>query len=284
MLHGAALRLASWLACSAWIGAADAQPAFYAVDGARDVLVTIDLGSGAARDVGPLGFDGGFWGLAFNHVPVPGPGGTTFAPGTLFGVEVSTQRLYTIDTATGHATSIGPTYLLGAWESLTFDAQGRLWTTDLYDRFTLDTATGLASHVPGGFNVPLGVAYSMDMLPAPVPAAGVGVLPAGTLLACKAGQFFALDGTTWDLLLAASIPEAREVVVAAPDGTIYVIGGPWQSQSLYRVSLDPIEAVLVGPTGVGSLWGGAIIPAPPSATLVVALAVALASRRRRSKP
>ncbi|MFM9996339.1 MAG: hypothetical protein ACKVU4_11125 [Phycisphaerales bacterium] len=262
--------------------AARAQHTMYALDGLRDVLVTIDLATGAATDVGPIGFNAGFCGLAFNPVPVPGPGGSVFSPGTLFGVDANTQRLYTFDLGTGRATAIGPTFLLGVWETLTFDARGRLWTTELYDRFTLDTATGLASHVPGGFNVPLGVAYSTDTLPVAVPAAGPGVLPAGTIIACRAGLFHALDGRTWDVLLTTSIPEATEVVMAAPDGTIYALGGPYESMSLYRLSLSPIGAELIGPTGLGHLWGGAIIPAPAGAMLVFGAIGACAARRRRA--
>lgn len=258
------------------------QSTMYALDGQRDVLVTIDLATGAATDVGPIGFNAGFCGLAFNPVPVPGPGGSAFAPGTLFGVDANTQRLYTFDLGTGHATAIGPTFLLGVWETLTFDSRGRLWTTELYDRFTLDTATGVASHVPGGFNVPLGVAYSTDTLPVAVPAAGIGVLPAGTIIACRAGQFHALDGDSWDVLLTTTIPEASEVVAAAPDGAIYALGGPFASMSLYRLSLDPIGAELIGPTGVGHLWGGAIIPSPGGAAVAVSALVLCRRRRGRA--
>ncbi len=258
----------------------------YAVDGQRDALVTVDLATGATRDIGPLGFDGGFWGLAFSSMPRPGPGGAVLPAGTLFGVEVLTQSLYTLDTATGAATPIGPLNVLGYWEGLTFDAAGDLWTTDVYDRFRVDTATGQAIHAPGGFNVPGGMAYSLDTLPVPVPAPGAagGVLPAGTIIGCRAGSFFAVDGVTWELLFAATIPEAQEVVVAAPDGSIYTVGGPPGDLRLWRISLEPVGATLIGPLGSGSIWGGAIIPAPGASWVLGAWMVCLTRRRRRVEP
>ncbi len=254
----------------------------YAVDGQRDVLLTVDLTTGATRDVGALGFDSGFWGLALSPMALPGPGGSVFPAGTLFGVDRFTQRLYTLSTTTGAATEIGPLYLLGYWEALTFDASGRLWTTDVYDRFTVDTVTGQAVHVPGGFNVPGGLAYSLDVLPVPVAAQGApgGVLPAGTVIGCRAGLFFAVDGKTWDPLFDAIVPEAQEVIVASPDGSIYAVGGPPGDLRLWRVSLDPIGATLIGPLGSGSIWGGAIIPGPSAAWLLGAW-VTLSGRRSR---
>lgn len=262
------------------LGTADAAPpVMYAVDGQRDVLIMIDLKTGATMEVGPLGFDGGFWGLAFNPVPVPGPAGSTWAPGTLFGIEVSTQSLYTINPATGLAALVGPVGALGVWEPLTFDLQGTLWTADVYDRFAVNSATGQASHVPGGFSVPGGVAYSMDTLRVPVPAPG-GMLPAGTIIACRAGRFFALDGATWDLLLDLEIPQVQEVVAAAPDGTIYAVGGPPGDLGLWRISLSPAGADFIGPLNSGSIWGGAIIPAPACLPLIGAAAW-LGARRRR---
>jgi hypothetical protein len=247
--------------------AAGAQPTMYAIDGARDTLITIDLATAATRDVGPLGFDGGFWGIAFSPMPLAAPGGGVFPAGTLFGVERSTQRLYSIDTATGHATPIGPLNILGVWEALTFDALGRLWTTDVYDKFTIDTATGQATHAPGGFGAPGGLAYALDTLPVPVPALG-GTLPAGTIIGCSNGSFFAMDGLSWGPLLAAMIPEAQEVIVAAPDGTLYAIGGPLGDLWLWKVSLDPVGAEPIGALGSGAIWGGAIIPAPGTAALI----------------
>lgn len=261
------------------VPAAAGQGTMYAVDGERDVLLTVNLQTGATTDVGPLGFDGSFWGLAFNRAPCPAPGGGTFPPGTLFGVEVSTQALYTLNLATGQATTIGNTGVLGAWEPLTFDAAGNLWTIDVYDRFTLSTATGQATHAPGGFNVPGGVAYSMDTLLQPVPAAGVGVLPAGTIIACRAGQFFAVDGVTWHMLMAAPIPQAWEAVAAAPDGSIYAIG-PVGTDGLWKLSLDPVAAEYVGPLGSSTIWGAAIIPAPAGVLALAAAACRLGARRR----
>ncbi len=253
----------------------------YAVDGDRDMLLTIDLATGATTDLGPLGFNGGFWGLAFNPMPVPGPGGMTWAPRTLFGVEVNTQSLYTINTTTGLASPVGPTSVLGLWEPLTFDRHGQLWTADVYDRFTLSTVTGQATHAPGGFNVPGGVAYSMDTLPVAVPAAGVGTLPAGTIIACRNGRFFAIDDTSWEVLLDLEIPAAQEVVAAAPDGTIYAIGGPPGNLGLWRISLAPVGAEFIANLNSGSIWGGAIIPAP--GTLPAIATAALMTRRRRPR-
>ncbi len=261
--------------------AALGQPVMYAIDSVSDVMVTINLSTGAATPVGPIGFNGGIWGLAFSTAPTPGPGGTTHPAGTLFGVEVATQRLYTLNTSTGLATPIGPTFLLGVWETLTFDAAGNLWTTEVYDRFLLNTATGLATHVPGGLNVPTGVLYSLDLLPVAVPMMGSGTVPAGSLIGCKAGMFYALDGVTWDVLHAAPIPGAEEVVAAAADGTIYAIGGPFGNNRLFRLDPATGTSTLIGSTGLGAVYGGAIIPAPATIGAGAAVGAIGVTRRRR---
>jgi hypothetical protein len=257
-----------------------AQPwAIYAVDGAADTLVRIDPATGLATDIGPLGFNGSFWGLAFSDRPLPAPGGTIWPARTLFGVEVSSQALYTISVATGHATRIGPTFLLGFWESLTFDRHGELFTTDVYDRFSLDTSSGLATHVPGGFLAPQGVAWSLDLLPVDVPYPG-GTLKAGTIVGCRAGVFFALDGDTWEPIWDAFIPAADEGIAVSPDGTIYGIGGSPADHRLWRIDLLTQSAELIGSTGRNAIWGAAVIPSPAPAA-AGGIAVLWWSRRRR---
>lgn len=262
-------------------GSVRGQPwTMYAVDGERDTLVRIDLHNGLATDIGPIGFDGAYWGLAFSPRPLPAAGGLTWPAETLFGIEVTTQSLYAFDLKSGRADRIGITYLLGFWESLTFDRYGTLWTTDVYDRYTLDTVSGLVSHVPGGFNVPVGVSWALDVLPVDVPYI-YGTLVAGTIVGCRAGLFFALDGDTWDLLFTAQIPAADEAIAVTPDGTVYGIGGSPSDHQLWRIDLMTLSSTLIGSTGRNAIWGAAIIPAPPVGAPIGAWVLLAMGRRRR---
>lgn len=84
--------------------AADAAGTLYGVDIAADVLVTIDKATGAASVVGPLGFNSDFaQGLDFD----PASGVLYFAAVDNQSIFSQPGQMYTIDTATGHATLVG---------------------------------------------------------------------------------------------------------------------------------------------------------------------------------
>lgn len=84
--------------------AADATGTLYGVDIAADVLVTIDKATGAASAVGPLGFNSDFaQGLDFD----PASGVLYFAAVDNQSIFAQPGQMYTIDTATGHATLVG---------------------------------------------------------------------------------------------------------------------------------------------------------------------------------
>lgn len=254
---------------------ASADTIMFAVS-STDVLVRIDLATGAGQSIGSIGFNGNSWGLAFNHVLVPAPGGGFFAVGTLFGVETTTDQLYTFDLATGAATLIGTG--LGATsgaESLTFDLAGNLMTVDNGRIYTINTATGVAS--PGPLTT--AVVDGLDMTPVPLMVQGVGLVPAGTIFGVDNGPIFILDPVTGAVTNIGNVTNtvADETLAFAPDGTLYGLGIPANNYDLNHISLDPVGGTLIGSTGFSNLWGSAIIPEPATLSL---LSLCLTLRRR----
>jgi len=84
--------------------AVDAAGTLYGVDIAADVLVSLDKASGAANPIGSLGFDAEFAeGLDFD----PSTNVLYFAAVDNQSVFSQPGEMYTIDTATGHATLVG---------------------------------------------------------------------------------------------------------------------------------------------------------------------------------
>ena len=103
---------------------------------ADDVLYSVDLTTGAATPIGPVGF------AAVNSL--------TFAcDGTLFGIDDVSNRLVRINTQTGVGTAIGPLGVDVENTGLTFDGTGTLYlSTDTQPSlFRVDRQTGLATRV-----------------------------------------------------------------------------------------------------------------------------------------
>lgn len=100
-------------------GAADAAPIGYSVRSDVDnFLYRIDLATGAATPIGPIGLD-----------PDSDIEGLTFQPGTnvLFGYDELTDELVTFDLTTGAGTVVGFTGAFLFDPGLTFDAAGNLF-------------------------------------------------------------------------------------------------------------------------------------------------------------
>jgi hypothetical protein len=124
-------------------------------------LLTIDKNTGAATLVGyaagNLG-SGGDWGIMLNGLGFRSDG-TLFANGfSLAQPDPSTSHLYTVDLATGAATSIGPSGVdLGRslkYSGLAFSSNGTLLSLGSLDAasgalYSLNTATGAATSLSG---------------------------------------------------------------------------------------------------------------------------------------
>jgi len=112
----------------------------YGADIVNDQLVTVDVATGLATPVGPLGFDA-VQALAFDpHTD------------TLYGSDPQSGQLLTIDTQTGAATAVGPTGFTYI-RSLAYDPVGDvLYGSNASVLVTLDTTTGNATAVgPFGY-------------------------------------------------------------------------------------------------------------------------------------
>lgn len=121
---------------------ASAAPTAYSVrSDLDDQLYQIDLATGVATAIGPVGF-ADVEGLSFN------------CAGILFGVDDITDQLVTINLVTGAGTAVGPlgisvNPLIENDFGLTFDAGGNLWlSTDSPQNFySINPATGAATLV-----------------------------------------------------------------------------------------------------------------------------------------
>lgn len=100
-----------------------------------DQLYSIDMTTGAATVIGPVGF---------NDVE-----GLSFHPytGVLYGVDDDTAQLITIDLNTGAGTAVGPLTIVMTDVGITFDPSGHLWmSTDLPGNFySINPNTGKAT-------------------------------------------------------------------------------------------------------------------------------------------
>jgi len=98
-------------------------------------LYTVNLATGAASLIGPLGVPGG-------------KPDATFSPsGVLYSYSTSNRFIYTVDLATGAATAVGDTGVPTFDISLTFD-EGTLVMTTGDTVYSVSTATGLATAGP----------------------------------------------------------------------------------------------------------------------------------------
>jgi len=100
-------------------------------------LYAIDLNTGVAAPIGPVGFSD-VEGLSFHPVT-----------GVLYGVDDITEQLITINLATGAGTPVGALGVGIVDMGLTFDAAGNLWmATDVPATFySINPATGAAAAV-----------------------------------------------------------------------------------------------------------------------------------------
>jgi hypothetical protein len=102
-----------------------------------DQLYSIDLTTGTATAIGPVGFTD-VEGLSFHPFT-----------GVLYGVDDDTDQLITIDLDTGAGTAVGPLNVVFTDMGLTFDRSGRLWmSTDIpEDFYSINTDTGAATAI-----------------------------------------------------------------------------------------------------------------------------------------
>jgi hypothetical protein len=142
-----------------------------------DTLYRIDLGTGVATAVGPVGF-GDVEGLTF------GP------DGTLYGVDDATEQLITIDLQTGDGTIVGPIGQSILDLGLTFDLRGRMWMT---------------SDAPGNF-------YSVDPTTGDADVVGIMDQPV-TGLTARGTTIYGLGGDTFDNLVTIDTTNGNVTVV-----------------------------------------------------------------------
>lgn len=110
----------------------------YSVDGLDD-FYEIDLTTGVATLIGPL------------PVGIPDLEGLAFDPntGVLYGVDDTTEKLFTIDPSDGMATEVGDLNVSFIDVGITIDPDGNLWmATELPGKFySVDKTTGAATEV-----------------------------------------------------------------------------------------------------------------------------------------
>ena len=123
------------VATFAFASSAGAAPIGFSVDDNDDQLYQIDLATGVATAIGPIGFDD--------------VEGLSFQPGTglLFGYDDNNDELITIDPTTGIGTLVGASGLTTLDLGMTFDSMGQLWlaSEDEQNFWSLDPATGAAT-------------------------------------------------------------------------------------------------------------------------------------------
>lgn len=257
--------------------ASASDPVMYAVDCYTDELVRIDLRTGKSASVGPIGFNGNSWGLAFSPVDLVGRGGAIYPAGTLFGIDDYSDLLYTLDLATGHATPVDFPIFVDYGKSLAFDAEGRLYAMEFNALYELDLATGKAKVVLETNFGPDGI----DIAFTPVSFGDGQVFPPGTLIGVDSGSLYALDirANKSTELGKPGFHFVNETLAFGPDGTLYGLGYAGPQDVLTDVQFMPLGATIIGGTGHSALWGAAIIPEPCTG-LLLPLAL-LALRRNR---
>jgi uncharacterized repeat protein (TIGR01451 family) len=182
-----------------------AAPLAYSVrSDVDDQLYQIDLATGIATAIGPVGFDD-VEGLAFN------------CTGVLYGVDDITEQLITINLATGAGAAVGPLNIAfpGFQDAgLTFDTNGNLWmSTDIPQNFySINPATGAATLVGAqgqpvtGLAFAAGVLYGLDGAPPnnlvtinPATGAATNIGALGAVSLNDGGIDFDLNGTLWGI-------------------------------------------------------------------------------------
>jgi len=117
-----------------------------------DQLYRIDLTTGVATAIGPVGFND--------------TEGLTFHPfsGVLYGIDDDTDQLITIDVETGAGTAVGPLNVLFTDMGLTFDRDLNLWmSTDIpEDFYAIDSNTGAATAIGNQGQDVTGLAAAAD--------------------------------------------------------------------------------------------------------------------------
>ncbi len=117
-----------------------------------DQLYSIDLTTGVATAIGPVGFTD-VEGLAFHPLTR-----------VLYGVDDDTDQLITIDLNTGAGTAVGPLNVLFTDMGLTFDQHANLWmSTDIpEDFYSINPGTGAATAIGNQGQDVTGLASSFD--------------------------------------------------------------------------------------------------------------------------
>lgn len=249
------------------------DPVMYAVDCFKDELVRIDLRSGKADSIGPIGFNGNSWGLAFSPVELVGRGGVVYPSGTLFGLDDYTDLLYTFDLRTGRASPVDFPIFIDYGKSLAFDAEGRLYAMEFNALYELDLAAGKPTVVLETNFGPDGI----DIAVTPVAFGDGHVFPPGTLFGVDSGALYALDirENKSTELGKPGFNLVNETLAFGPDGTLYGLGDAGAQDVLTELHFMPLGATVIGATGHGGLWGAAIIPEPASLLLVSLALLAL---------
>jgi hypothetical protein len=232
-----------------------------------DVLYRVNLTTGEATAIGPVGF-GDVEGLDFHP-----------ETGVLYGWDDVTNGLITIDLVTGNGTSVGPSGVSGHFNAgLTFDAAGDLFVSEngTFGRlYGVDPDMGAATEI--GVTDPFRVAALADA--GPDTLWGVSQMEDGTPLllvtldkTTAAPAFFGPLGIGEDVTNGVGIDfDTRGALWGlADDGSIFTIDTESGRASIVATTLDGFE-------------GLAIIPAPP-VFAVLALARLGARRRRRPAP
>jgi uncharacterized protein YjiK len=229
-LSGAAVRVASLGAGPRVDALAARLGLLVGVDRARDVLVSIDVATGAVVEVGPLGAAGeDVVGLTFDATA-----------GRLYGMDAASERLVEIDPVSGHAvpwaaparpSTQGIAHVHGGWFFASDPLAGELYAFQKQEPAdpTLEYVTALA------FDASAGVLYAAD---------------------AKARQILTLDAAGEVLHradLAIDVP-IDGLAFDAPAGVLFAVAG----DVLLRV--DPVTGAKedVGTMGAGPLLGLAV--------------------------
>lgn len=256
VLIGFVTALMSILMLASSVGAQSPGPyALFGHDNAHHALIKIDTATGLATVVGPSGFQSGVSAMAEARGTVPGPAGTEFSAGTLFGLfrDVATGEdfVVAVDVITGEATKVVQTDRQLDGRGIAFGPDGITlyvveWPGGALS--TVDVATGAVTEVgntgfasaslewdpdTGAFFAITSANSLISINPADATATIVGapgsLLRAGTLVRSPTGTWYTVNSVTGELVTINVNTGAIETVVGnlgaaaqAPDGTFQI--------------------------------------------------------------
>ena len=234
----------------------------YSVTNEGDNLYSIDLATGVATLIGPLGISGDYEGLSFQ----PGTG-TLFA----YDDDVNAQ-LVTINTATGAATAVGLSVVPIGEAGLTFAPDGTLYAADQDGEllYTLNPATGAATLVGS-------LGEEID---------GLGFAN-GTLFGISDGGLFTINTATGAATLVGTNGLSNNEAGLEGDGlgNLYLLDE--DTESLYLLNQGTGAATLIGNTGFRfeglAISAPTAVPEPGSVALLVGAGIGGVMLRRRKK-